>query len=157
MENQREAVFQILSQLSQSGLEWYRRAKLEEGDILRRRASEKYSLLDKSELWSISSKPAGNFSQNKFLVIEPNVHEADPFLGVWLRWDFSTEHTEFSLFLGMWSVIAGTKTFVAYRYEAPEIGEEHDFFHCQPCRNFGDKIDLPEAVTCSPEMFPILG
>lgn len=155
MERQREAVSQILRQISQSGLEWYRKANLEEGDILRRRTSEKYSLLDKSEIWLISTKPAGNFSQNKILVIEPNVHEADPFVGVWLKWDFSDEQAVFSLFLGMWSVISRKKTFVAFRYEAPETGEEHDFFHCQPCRNFGDKIDLPEAALIS-DRFPTI-
>lgn len=155
MQRQKEAVFQILNQISQQGMDWYRGAKLEQSDLLRSRSSEKYELIDTSELWNIGSQPSGSFSSKKFLVLEPHTHDKEPFLGIWLRWDFTGERPEFSLFLGFWSIVNDEKSFVAFRFEAPEIGSEHDYYHCQPCRNFGDKEDLPEAVAIS-DRFPTI-
>jgi len=134
---------------------WYRKADQKDVDFFSKRVSSKFSPLDQKEIHTIGHKPHGNFSPKKLLVMQPHSKEVEPALGIWLKWDFRSEPIEFRLFLGQWSIIDKKNTFIAFRFEAPEAGDEHDFFHCQPCRNFGDREDLPEAAPIS-KRFPTI-
>ena len=82
----------------------------------------------------------------KILVMSPSGSEEEEILGLWLRWNFDSTPFAFRLFIGQWAKVGGTKTFLAFRYDAPEKGDKHDFYHCQPCRNFGDKEHVPNAA-----------
>jgi hypothetical protein len=77
------------------------------------------------------------------------------FLLSWHKWDFAANPFEFRLFLGQWSQIRSTKTFIAFRFEAPEMREQHNYHHCQPCRDFGDRNPVPHAVLIS-QRFPTI-
>lgn len=41
------------------------------------------------------------------------------------------------------------------RIDVPEQGEEHNYYHCQPWRNFGDKDLVPNAALVS-QRFPTI-
>ncbi|WP_049730527.1 hypothetical protein [Rhizobium ecuadorense] len=153
MTEQFEAVISILNRLRDEGLEWYRSAATADVDLLQRRVSGNFSVFDSGELHTIGRKPKGSLPSKKILIMPPLGHEKESVLGMWLRWDFTTDPFQYRLFLGHWSEIEGQKSFIAFRFEAPEQGEEHDYYHCQPCRNFGDKENVPHAVPVS-EHFP---
>ena len=148
-----DAVTLILERLKTEGLSWYRSAARSDVDVFERRVSGNFSVFDSGELHQIGRKPAGSLPSKKILIMPPLGKEKESVLGMWLRWDFDADPYEFRLFLGHWSEIEGEKSFIAFRFEAPEKGEEHDFYHCQPCRNFGDKDKVPHAVPVS-EHFP---
>lgn len=155
MQNQYGAVISILDRIYKENLIWYRKADDQDVDFFSKRVSSKFSPLDQKEIHNIGHKPQGNFSAKKLLVMQPHSKEVEPALGMWLKWDFRSEPFEFRLFLGQWSIIDGNNTFIAFRFETPEVGDEHDFFHCQPCRNFGDRENLPESAQIS-HRFPTI-
>lgn len=145
----------ILERLKTEGLEWYRGANSEEVDLFESRISGNFSIFESGEIHTIGRKPNGSFPSKKILVMRPSGREDEAILGLWLRWNFEANPFEFRLFLGQWSMINGEKTFIAFRFEAPEQGDEHNYFHCQPCRNFGDKELVPHAALVS-HRFPTI-
>lgn len=155
MTEHREAVVLILDRLKAEGLEWYRSAKAEDVALFERRISGSFSIFDGGEIHTVGRKPKGSFPSKKILVMPPSGREEEAILGLWLRWDFEAEPFEFRLFLGQWSEIDGQKTFIAFRFEAPEQGEEHNYYHCQPCRDFGDREMVPNAALVS-HRFPTI-
>lgn len=155
MTEQHDAVVLMLDRLKAEGLEWYRGAKAEDVDLFERRISGNFSIFEGGEIHTIGRKPKGSFPAKKILVMPPSGREEEAILGLWLRWDFESVPFEFRLFLGQWSEIEGKKTFIAFRFESPELGEEHNYYHCQPCRNFGDKVTVPNAALVS-QRFPTI-
>jgi hypothetical protein len=155
MKEQHDAVVLILDRLKTEGLEWYRGAKAGDVRLFERRISGNFSILESHEIHTIGRKPTGSFPAKKFLVMRPSGREEEAVLGLRLRWDFDVNPLVFRIFLGQWSEVDGTKTFVAFRFEAPEEGDEHNYFHCQPCRNFGDKEMVPNAALVS-QKFPTI-
>lgn len=152
---QQAAVRLILYRLSTEGIKWYRSAKAEDVDLLERRVSANFAMFDGNEIHTIGLKPAGAFPKKKILLTAPAGKEKDAVVGFWLRWNFNLDPIEFRLFLGLWYETAGQRNFNGYRFETPETGDSHDYYHCQPCRNFGDKELLPEAALVS-EKFPTI-
>lgn len=155
MTEQYEAVVLILQRLQTQGLEWYRRAKTEDVGMFERRISGSFSIFETGEIHTIGRKPRGTLPAKKILVMAPSGREDEAILGLWLRWDFLADPLEFRVFLGQWSEIDGQKTFLGFRFEAPEKGEEHDYYHCQPCRDFGDRDVVPNAALVS-HRFPTI-
>lgn len=150
-----EAVRLILDRLNSEGLEWFRNTVPDEDAFMRRPSSEGFGMIDGREIHEIGAKPRGSFPGKKFLIMQPGAKETDAVLGLWLRWDFRDQSHEFRLFLGQWSVVENEETFGAFRFETPETGDVHDYYHCQPCRNFGDKEKLKDSVLFS-ERFPTI-
>jgi hypothetical protein len=155
MYEEREAVKLILESLKTAGLGWYRHAKLAEIDMFQRRISGNFSIYEGGEHHTLPGKPAGSLPAKKILVMPPSGSEQEEILGLWLRWNFDSTPFAFRLFIGQWAKVEGAKTFIAFRFEAPEPGDNHDYFHCQPCRNFGDKELVPNAALVS-EHFPTI-
>ena len=153
MTEHHDAVVLILDRLKAEGLEWYRSAEAEDVALFERRISGSFSIFDSGEIHTVGRKPKGSLPAKKILVMPPAGREKEAILGLWLRWNFEVEPFEFRLFMGLWSEIGAQKTFIAYRFDAPEQGEEHNYYHCQPCRNFGDKEMVPHAALVS-EHFP---
>lgn len=155
MSEEHEAVILLLDRLKEEGLNWYRTATVDGVDLFEQRISGSFSIFETGEIHTIGHKPTGSFPSKKILVMLPSVREEEAILGLWVRWNFVAEPYEFRVFLGQWSQIAGEKTFIAFRFDAPEQGSEHNYFHCQPCRNFGDKETVPNAALVS-HRFPTI-
>lgn len=155
MAEEHDAVILILDRLKSEGLEWYRRAKSADVDMFERRVSGNFSIFDSGEIYTIGRKPNSSFPTKKILLMRPSGREEEAILGLWLRWNFDATPFEFRLFIGQWSEIDGGRTFIAFRFEAPEQGEEHNYYHCQPCRNFGDRDLVPDAALVS-QRFPTI-
>ncbi len=152
---QQAAVRLILVHLVNEGREWYRSASARDVDFLEKRVSANFAMFDGNEIHTIGPKPAGAFPKKKMLLTKPSGKEKEAVAGFWLRWNFNCDPIEFRLFLGLWYKTRGERNFNGYRFETPEIGDEHDYYHCQPCRNFGDRELLPEAALVS-EKFPTI-
>lgn len=155
MNEQFDAVALILNRLMTEGLEWYRGADAEDVGLFERRISGPFKIFETGHIYEIGRKPKGSLPAKKILVMPPSGREAEAILGLWLCWNFEADPFEFRVFLGHWYEIKGDKTFLAFRFEAPELGEDHNYYHCQPCRNFGDRDPVPYAALVS-EKFPTI-
>lgn len=155
MSEEHDAVILLLDRLKEEGLNWYRTATVDDVDLFERRISGSFSIFETGEIHAIGRKPNGSFPSKKILVMPPSGREQEAILGLWVRWNFDADPFEFRVFLGQWSQIEGKKTFIAFRFDAPEQGDEHNYFHCQPCRNFGDKEIVPNAALVS-HRFPTI-
>lgn len=155
MYEEREAIRLILDSLKDAGLSWYRHAKTAEVAMFERRISGSFTVFEGGEHHTLPGKPVGSLPTRKILVMKPSGSEDEEILGLWLRWDFASTPFAFRLFVGQWAKVDGKKTFLAFRFEAPERGDKHDFYHCQPCRNFGDKELVPHAAVVS-QHFPTI-
>ena len=145
----------LLDRLSNQGRAWYRKAELEDVDPFRSRDIPKFKLFEGNEIHQIGLKPTGTFPKRRILLTPKQSKEKAAVVGYWLRWDFTKSPHEFRLFLGHWYKVNGKPNFNGFRFEAPETGNVHDFYHCQPCRNFGDERRLDEAAFLS-ERFPAI-
>jgi hypothetical protein len=155
MREERDGVRLMLESLKAAGLEWYRTAKTADFNMFQRRSSGNFSIFRTGEHHTLPNKPEGSLPSKKILLMPPSGSEDEEILGLWLRWNFDADPFAFRLFIGQWARVEGEKTFIAFRFEAPETGDKHDYFHCQPCRNFGDKEDVPDAARIS-EHFPTI-
>lgn len=148
-----EAVHLILTGLFTEAREAYRNELRADRELLQNRAAAGFAVVEDHDLIKIKRKASGKLPDRKFLYVGSPKHTRDPITGIWLRWDFEQTPYEFRLFLGHWSKVEEDRSFVAFRFDAPEVGEDHNFFHCQPCRNFGDRDPVPKAALVS-EHFP---
>ena len=155
MTDEQKAVFLLLDRIKNEGLQWYFHAALADVDMFERRISGKFSIFEGGELHEIGPRPTGSLPSKTVLLVQPSANENEAILGLWLKWNFAADPFEFRLFVGQWSQIGGTKTFIAFRFEAPEMGEQHDYYHCQPSRDFGDRDPVPHAVLIS-HRFPTI-
>ena len=53
---------------------------------------------------------------------------------IWCKWHFHGVRMDCWFFLGIW---LGDGQFIAFRFEPPERGDNHNYYHSQPCRNMG--------------------
>lgn len=155
MAEEHDAVVLILDRLKNEGLDWYRHAATDDVDMFERRISGNFLIFEGGEHHAIGLKPVGSLPSKKILVMQPSGRENEAILGLSLKWNFTADPFEFRLFLGQWSQIDGKKTFVAFRFEAPEMGDRHNYYHCQPCRDFGDRDPVPHAALIS-HRFPTI-
>ncbi len=155
MYEEREAVRLILDSLQAEGLNWYRHTKSTEVDLFEPLKSGSFVAFEGHEHHTLPKKNVNSLPSKHILIMPPSGSEEEEILGLWVRWDFESTPIAFRLFIGQWSKVDGNKTFIAFRFEAPEKGDKHDFYHCQPCRNFGDKVRVPNAAQVS-EHFPTI-
>lgn len=150
-----ETVRDLLDRLAQHGLEWFRRAVPDDVAYLKPATDDGHRYLEPSEIVRSFLTSPGEFPKKGVALMQPDKRHANSVIGLWVRWDTSGEQHSFRLFLGQWLADEEPSTFIAYRFETPEQGDKHDFFHCQPCRNFGDGEVLRSAVRVS-EHFPTI-
>ena len=101
--------------------------------------------LNRSHLSSYRHAPSGEFKPGEGIIVEPPPKEVR-MAALWCKWD--RESGRFWFYLGMW-LCSGR--FVAFRFEPPESGSNHGYYHSQPCRTMGwegapeyDALAVPE-------------
>lgn len=155
MTDQQDAVILLLDRLRGDGIKWFREAMQDDLDLLERRITGNFKPFEGLEIQTIGRKPKGNFPAKRILLMQPSRKEAEAVLGLWLIWNFEADPIEFRLFVGQWAKIDKGVRFACFRFETPELGDEHDYFHCQPCNNFGDREPVPGAAPIS-QRFPTI-
>ena len=100
-----------------------------------------------------STSVEGNLGASRVIRLQPPTHHSDRLVVLWCRWNFGQTPAQCGYYYGNWYLLrppgssggAGSRVvgFLGYRFETPEIGENHNYYHCQPCLNFGTKEDPP--------------
>ena len=76
---------------------------------------------------------------------------------VWCQWDFNADVPKCGFYFGIWSeqdalpnpVDGKFTAFWGFRYETPEEGHNHDYYHAQPCQSMGNREVVAHAVPVS--------
>lgn len=95
---------------------------------------------------------SGRFKSDEVIYLRPPAREESAASALWCRWDFAGDSTECGFYLGTWwrprTQQLGTDiAFVGYRYETPEKGDNHNYYHVQPCRSMGGRGEVvPRAL-----------
>ena len=134
---ERRAIRFILQEIARAGHEWLRnppsgavRAKEE--------AVKRYQPLERGVLEARLGGPTGDFGDEAIYVTPPSDQPNAPTI-LWCRWDRRDRGCAFWYYLGMWLTHA---QFVGFRFEMPERGSNHNFYHCQPCRAIGRRANV---------------
>ncbi len=118
-----------------------------------KRAAETLRILTPQEVRTLrqTSNAVGSLPVGSAIQLRPPNHERNNRIAVlWSRWDFSVQPARCGFHYGTWyhfrppprsdgNANEMTPGFLGYRYETPEIGTNHRYYHCQPCMNLGDR------------------
>ena len=110
------------------------------------RALKKYEL----ENYMLHGGKCGQFGDAEVIYIKPPAKENSAIAALWCRWNFNLIPASCWFYFGIWSVqpsfpvSGGHKypAFLGFRYEAPEIDTNHNYYHVQPCQSIGPKSNV---------------
>ena len=128
-EDERKAVRDVLRAMLLDGEEWLeqRPATPSAGGAVPFRAL-KPAQLDAYLL----HRESGQFRAGEGIRVRPPRREAH-MAAIWCKWHHGVR-MDCWFFLGIW---LGDGQFIAFRFEPPERGDNHNYYHSQPCRNMG--------------------
>ena len=81
---------------------------------------------------------------------------------IWCRWEFDSQSPSCGFYYGLWfQTKERTREepkekigFVGYRYESPERGDNHNYFHVQPCKSLGGRDEEVAQALSFPRRNP---
>lgn len=138
----------MLEELRREGDEWVR--SLAARPPAWRAATARFSPLTSNALETrLLHRPRGNFGEGA-LYLKPN-RQMDATIALWCRWDFQDGANGCWYYLGIWPNEGG---FLGFRFEMPEAGDNHNYYHSQPCRNLGSRQEPIAEALPLPERNP---
>ena len=157
--DEQKAIYHVLNVLREEGVEWIRRGHPNASGALKN-AQGKYSHIAAGELETLlmHGMPKGGFDKTRVLFLQPPAKEGTAVAALWCRWDYERDPPKCGFYIGLWSrqppfpkPPEGGSTehhiaFIGYRFETPEMGTNHNYFHVQPCRSMGQKDDEIETA-----------
>lgn len=121
----------------------------------RKLAEIKFNVVNQYQLEAFFKRGnTGKFDDEQIVRLKPPARDIESIAGIWCRWDFTQTPPKCGFYYGLWSEqpafpapLPPAKSdrhlaFVGYRFESPEDGNNHNFYHSQPCRSMGAK-DAP--------------
>ncbi len=142
---EQRAISLIFNHLAVEGADWYKSSGDPGVSYYSDRLKKTYSLADANALQKLRWASRAHFDRRQIALLRPPTADPAPLLAVWCRWDFEVTPARCGFYTGLWTRTGHDHTFIGFRFETPEDGEQHGFYHCQPCRNLGDRDD-PESV-----------
>ena len=123
-EEEQNAIWHVLTALLTEGEEWTQQSK---------ERIDTASSIEPFNRWRLHSyrhSPSGEFKPGEGIIVKPPCKEVS-MAALWCKWE---RGSGFRFYLGMW-LCSGW--FVASRFEPPERGSNHGYYHSQPCRTMG--------------------
>ena len=157
----------MLRFLLEEGEVWSRGEDLNEHDTPLMIVNGRFTPLNTNELDNhlLHRGNCGEFGNNQVIYIKPPKKEKAGVAAIWCRWDFCRPIPKCGFYLGLWFQASGdqlneetprmrTSSFIGYRYETPGEGDNHNFYHVQPCRSMGDRDEKVTQALAVPERNP---
>lgn len=154
---EQKALWLVLQKLRDEGADWTRHQRPPKAALPAKVAEAKFTPISESELEQqlLYNGKVGEFDENKVLYVIPPDRDRSAVAGLWCRWNFDRELPKCGFYYGVWSAKPRFPlveppdedlftAFVGYRFETPEEGDNHNFYHSQPCRGMGKKEDALE-------------
>ena len=163
---EQKAILSVLRLLLIEGEEWNRFARPPGTNEAAKVAEGRFDPLTRNELdryLLYSSK--GRLGDGQVIYIEPPAKDPSAVAAIWCHWDFDLVVPRCGFYFGIWS--AGRKlplreaseqhehpTFLGFRYETPEDGDNHNYYHAQPCRSMAARQKPIEEALAIPDRHP---
>lgn len=156
---EQKVLHHVLERLRKSGDDWLR-FRASAADAPYKVALGRYTAVSQNDLLNrlVHSGLKGQLDETKVIFFEPPPKEAGSVAALWCRWDYDRELPRCGFYFGLWSSERPFPTpkdgadeakhvaFIGYRFETPEDGDNHNFYHAQPCRSMGRKDDEVEVA-----------
>lgn len=160
--NEHKAIHSVLSLLLSDGSEWTRYGKGAAISVIEV-AHGQFTPIKKNELDNrLLYNTRGQLPEGCAIYLRPPSKE-ESVAAVWCRWDFDAPTSSCGFYYGNWSRQRAFGhdyvAFVGFRYETPEIGGNHHYYHAQPCRSMGcDRSPVRDSLPISNRYptFPLL-
>ena len=155
-----KAIHSVLRLLLIDGEDWTRYGG-GVNSVALRNAQGKFTPLKEKELENcLLHKSKGELPEDRVIYIKPPSREKSAVAAIWCRWDFNEELSRCGFYFGIWSEQEafpnpgdGRKytAFIGFRYETPEDGCNHDYYHAQPCRSmvYRDRSQVVHSLPIS--------
>lgn len=166
MKEEQAALVVLVEALYRRGEEWERREQPRRPEKLKSAAFAVLAQLTRQDVEGYrEARPEGSFRENYIILLQPPPQDREAIAALWYRWDFNRPVAHCGFYYGVWSmvsplpgtIIAGegkrVPAFIGYRFETPEIGTNHNYYHSQPCRSMGSRTkDIVNALQVSSKM-----
>ena len=148
--DERKAIWYVLRELYRGGQDWIRNTQ--GSDEVRIAAERRYSPLGERDLERHLRHGAasGDFGRQALYVTPPRL-ECEAAAAIWCKWNFGNEQAACRFYLGLWLAKRG---FVGFRFETPESGDNHNYYHSQPCQTMGSRDEVIPGALAVPERNP---
>ena len=159
LKEERNAILFVLLFLHRSGEEWRRSQQTSGTTAAINVAMGGFNAITNRDLerYILFRDIKGRFESDEVIYVRPPAKEENTAWALWCRWDFAGDSAKCGFYLGTWwrtrmrTLCTGSCeegiAFVGYRYETPEQGNNHNYFHVQPCRSMGDRDQkVPQAL-----------
>ena len=143
---ERKAIWQVLKALLIEGEEWVGQQSSKRGT----NTTSPFEPLKQRSLESYQHKPSGAFKPGVGIQVKPPCREVR-MSALWCKWDFNGERSGCWFHLGIW---LNDVRFIAFRFEPPEQGDNHNYYHSQPCRTMGWQGDPTYEALAMPKRNP---
>lgn len=165
--DEQKAVGSILRLLQSKGESWTRVNGPAATNVVAREAKVKFSPVERTELdrYFFHGDKRGQFRDNQAIYIEPPPKDKSAVAALWCRWNFDVALPRCTFYFGIWSEKPSFPTvdanqgnkhtaFVGFRYETPEEGDNHDYYHAQPCQSMGSQENSILHALPLPQRYP---
>ena len=145
-EDEREAIRHVLKALLLDGDQWFRakRSTWSDGQFAALNARQLDSYLRRNT--------SSAFEPRRAIRVRPPDQDREVRLSaLWCRWDFGAKRCDCWFHLGLW---LRSGSFMAFRFEPPEQGDNHNYYHSQPCRSMGWEGSAVHGAMAVPERNP---
>ena len=156
--DEQKAILHVLLLLGKQGNDWLRTLPIKAFNS-NRVATQQFTPIKETELETmfLYRGKVGRFSDDLALYVLPPEKEPSAVAAIWCRWNFCRATPKCGFYYGTWSdqkklpcteseEMQKQTVFVGYRYETPEQGDNHNFYHAQPCQSMGPR-DVPIHYT----------
>ena len=145
--DEQKAIWYVLRDLLEEGMRWRRdHAYGGTTDI-----ANVFTPLDERKLQShMRHGRSGQFEQGEAIQVKPPAR-AGHVSALSCKWNFEDGCADCWFHLGIW--LSGGQ-FVGFRFEPPEQGDNHNYYHSQPCRTMGFRDEPIAGALEVPERNP---
>ena len=140
--DERRAIWRVLEELLNGGEKWLQESSAKGDPALA-------SPLRRINRWQLQThlhEDGGEFGPDEIIQVKPPFREGRR-AALRCKWNFKGRVARCWFYLGIW---LERGRFVGFRFEPPEPGDSHNYYHSQPCRTMGDDrpvagaLELPE-------------
>lgn len=129
-------------------------------------AKRKFTPLNEQQLqdYLLHRGNSGQFQNNQVVYIKPPIKKPASAAAIWYRWNFDLSTPNCGFYFGLWFQVPEDglngetseirTNFIGYRYETPEEGNNHNYYHVQPCQSMGDRDEKVTQALPVPERNP---
>lgn len=155
--DERKAILSVLCLLLTAGEKWIQDKHRVPYQMLQD-VQRQFTPLKKPELEDyLLYHSSSQFPNNRVIYIKPPKWEKMAVAAVWCRWNFDAQLSSCGFQFGIWytqgfpnaEACRKRTVFVGFRYETPEDGETHNYYHAQPCRSIGGRKEVMSALPIS--------